>query len=84
MTCLSILQITDLHIQPNLNDHFLVRIFGTPSTCFQFTPNSHNFSLDKTMPGYRLIKLNENGQIESEVTRLTGVLTMLQIQSLGY
>ena len=36
------------------------------------------------MPGYRLIKLNENGQIESEVTRLTGVLTMLQIQSLGY
>ena len=36
------------------------------------------------MPGYRVIKLYETGEIESEVTRLTGVLTMLQIQSLGY
>ncbi len=61
-----------------------IRVFGTPSTCFQFTPNSHHFSLDNTMPGYRVIQLYETGEIESEVTRLPGALTELQTESRGY
>ena len=36
------------------------------------------------MPGYRVIKLYETGEIESEVTRLPGTLTELQIESSGY
>jgi hypothetical protein len=29
-----------------------VRVLGTPSTCFQFKPESKTFSLDDTAPGY--------------------------------
>ena len=77
--------ITTGHIHQEKDDTYQsIRVFGSPSTCFQFTPNSHHFSLDNTMPGYRLIKLYEKGQIESEVTRLPGILTELQIESRGY
>ena len=77
--------ITTGHIHQEKDDlNKTIHVFGTPSTCFQFTPNSHHFSLDNTMPGYRVIKLYENGEIESEVTRLPGTLTELQIESSGY
>ena len=61
-----------------------VRVLGTPSTCFQFTPESKTFSLDTSTPGYRLIKLHADGQIESRVSRLSGQLSELQINSQGY
>ncbi len=61
-----------------------VRVLGTPSTCFQFTPESKTFSLDITAPGYRLIKLYDNGKIESSVTRLSEQLSGLQIDTQGY
>jgi 3',5'-cyclic-AMP phosphodiesterase len=61
-----------------------VRILGTPSTCFQFTPESRLFSLDITAPGYRLMKLYTDGRIESGITRLSGPLSGLQIDTQGY
>jgi Icc protein len=61
-----------------------VRILGTPSTCFQFTPESNTFSLDTTAPGYRLIKLYADGRIESGITRLSEQLSGLQIDTRGY
>ena len=61
-----------------------VRVLGTPSTCFQFTPESKIFSLDITAPGYRLIKLYDNGKIKSSVTRLSEQLSGLQIDTQGY
>lgn len=45
-------------------------IFGTPSTCFQFKPNSISYEVDNTAPGYRLLKLHSNGEIKSEVHRV--------------
>jgi Icc protein len=77
--------ITTGHIHQEKDDlNKAIRVLGTPSSCFQFTPNSHHFSLDNTMPGYRVIKLYENGKIESEVNRLPGILTELQTESTGY
>jgi len=61
-----------------------VRVLGTPSTCFQFKPESETFSLDTTAPGYRLIKLYEDGRIESGITRISEQLSGLQIDTQGY
>ena len=61
-----------------------VRVLGTPSTCFQFTPGSKAFSLETSAPGYRLIKLFADGRIESGITRLSEPLSGLQMDTLGY
>jgi Icc protein len=61
-----------------------VHLWGTPSTCFQFTPESRQFSVEDTAPGYRLFKLYADGRIESKVSRLSAKLTGLQINSDNY
>ena len=61
-----------------------IRILGTPSTCFQFAPLSDTFNIDTQMPGYRLIKLQDDGSVKTEVNRLTGVLSELEFKSKGY
>jgi 3',5'-cyclic-AMP phosphodiesterase len=77
--------ITTGHIHQIMDTHKdSVRIFGTPSTCFQFTPESHDFSVDTTAPGFRVIQLFTDGGIESEVIRLPEPLNGLDIGSEGY
>lgn len=49
-----------------------VRYLSTPSTCVQFLPNSDDFATDNQPPGYRVLKLKANGQIETRVQRLMG------------
>lgn len=44
---------------------------STPSTCFQFTPGTADFSLDTRLPGYRRLTLLDDGSIETAVVRLT-------------
>ncbi len=61
-----------------------VRFLGTPSTCFQFTPTSLHFSIDTAAPGYRLIRLYENGQLDTRITRLPDPLNGLQLENGGY
>lgn len=45
-------------------------LFSTPSTCIQFAPNTDEFKLDDLAPGYRWIKLFNNGHIDTGVSRL--------------
>jgi Icc protein len=61
-----------------------VRVLGTPSTCFQFKPESEGFSLDTAAPGYRRISLSAEGRIESAVIRLSEPLSGLQMDTPGY
>lgn len=61
-----------------------VRVLGTPSTCFQFTPNSQKFGIDSTAPGYRVIHLYADGQFDSTITRLPEPLAGLQTNTKGY
>ena len=61
-----------------------VRVLGSPSTCFQFKPESKSFSLDTAAPGYRRINLSADGRIESAVTRLPEPLSGLQMDTPGY
>lgn len=60
------------------------RVFGVPSTCFQFVPGSTEFGVNDTAPGYRLIELYADGRVESEVVRLPEPLAELQINTHGY
>ncbi len=61
-----------------------VRVLGTPSTCFQFKPESREFGIDNTSPGYRTIHLSADGRIETDVFRLSEPLAGLQMDTQGY
>lgn len=53
-------------------DHFEngVRFLAAPATSIQFKPKSENFSLDDQPPGYRVLSLHANGEIDTQVYRL--------------
>lgn len=77
--------ITTGHIHQIMDSYFgTVRVLGTPSTCFQFTPNSQKFGIDNTAPGYRVMQLYADGRLESDITRLPEPLTGLQTNTKGY
>ncbi|MEH6557771.1 MAG: 3',5'-cyclic-AMP phosphodiesterase [Oceanicoccus sp.] len=50
-----------------------VKLMATPSTCIQFAADSADFKLDRLNPGYRWLNLQENGDIETGVSRVSGV-----------
>lgn len=77
--------ITTGHIHQNLETKLNgISVYGTPSTCFQFKPNSQTFALEQTAPGYRWFKLYVDGKITSAVERLNSDLIELDIYSNGY
>ncbi|MFD1259409.1 3',5'-cyclic-AMP phosphodiesterase [Entomomonas asaccharolytica] len=45
-------------------------LFSSPSTCIQFAPDTDEFKLDNLAPGYRWIKLFNNGHIDTGISRL--------------
>ena len=61
-----------------------LQIFSTPSTCFQFTPFSRAFSVDKTAPGYRKLWLYPDGKLDQTVHRLPITLNELKLDGKGY
>ncbi len=68
------------HIHQDLTQQIQhLQVIGTPSTCFQFTPNSHNFSLDDTAPGYRKLFLYPDGTLTTQVFRLPEALSELRL-----
>ncbi len=60
------------------------RALATPSTCIQFRSNSDQFELDTIQPGYRWITLHSNGDIETQVERLTGSNFRPDLLARGY
>lgn len=61
-----------------------LRLFGTPSTCFQFQPDSADFALDPIPAGYRWMELNPDGTIRTTVERLARIPAGLDFRSVGY
>ncbi|MCX7103245.1 MAG: 3',5'-cyclic-AMP phosphodiesterase [Methylobacter sp.] len=77
--------ITHGHIHQVMNESKAAyKVLGVPSTCFQFVPETPEFSVDETSPGYRIIDLYADGRVESEVIRLPEPLVGLQIHEHGY
>jgi Icc protein len=44
-----------------------VRLMGTPSTCAQFLPGSDRYAIDSRPPAYRVLNLQDDGRIHSEI-----------------
>jgi Icc protein len=52
-------------------DHNGIRLLATPSTWAQFAPRTDEFTVDPDgQPGYRVIDLHADGQVEAEVKRI--------------
>ncbi|MBX2809216.1 MAG: 3',5'-cyclic-AMP phosphodiesterase, partial [Cellvibrionaceae bacterium] len=64
--------------------HEGVRLLASPSTCIQFAPGKNEFTLDKTMPGYRWLELHDDGSISTHVERLPYKDYGIDYQSEGY
>tara|TARA_B100000886_G_scaffold206725_1_gene142908 strand:- start:662 stop:1078 length:417 start_codon:yes stop_codon:yes gene_type:complete len=48
------------------------KLFSTPSTCYQSKPKSETFVIDnEEKPGYRIIYFSSNGDLETEVIRMS-------------
>ncbi len=50
--------------------HNGIRYLATPSTCWQFAPDSDSFGFDDSPPGWRWLELHDDGTIHTEVCRL--------------
>ena len=61
-----------------------LRLLASPSTCIQFAPDSVDFGLDAVAPGYRWLRLHEDGQLETGVSRIDPDLFDVDINGAGY
>lgn len=62
-----------------------VRLLSVPSTCVQFKPLSDDFAVDEDVsPGYRWFDLYDNGDIETQVSRVEGVKFVVDWTVKGY
>lgn len=50
-----------------------VEWMSTPSSCVQFEPGSKEFSLGEESPGYRYLRLNQDGSLETAVHRIESI-----------
>lgn len=61
-----------------------VRLLASPSTCVQFAPGSEEFQVDTTAPGYRWLRLHNDGKLETGVSRVTGIHFEVDYSIKGY
>jgi len=61
-----------------------IPILGTPSTCFQFEPGSEEFTVGSQQPGYRMLELDADGSLKSEVFRILDYELSLDLSQLQY
>ncbi len=61
-----------------------LRLLATPSTCFQFKPQSRDFGLDDAAPGYRWLRLAADGGVDTEVVRVDELAGRHDASSTGY
>jgi Icc protein len=61
-----------------------VRLLASPSTCVQFMPGSEEFQVSNEAPGYRWLRLHADGQLETGVSRVTGIEFEIDYRIKGY
>lgn len=64
--------------------HKDVELLATPATSVQFKPDSEDFAVDGSMPGYRWFDLHPDGRLETGISRVTGKQYNIDYQSAGY
>ena len=61
-----------------------VHWLATPSTCIQFTAHSDDFAVSDQAPGYRWLRLYDDGSIETGVSRAEDFAIKIDRDSAGY
>ncbi|WP_028694996.1 3',5'-cyclic-AMP phosphodiesterase [Pseudomonas cremoricolorata] len=61
-----------------------VRLLATPSTCIQFAAASEAFQVSEESPGYRWLRLHDDGSIDTAVERAEDFVVTLDFDSPGY
>ena len=61
-----------------------IRLLASPSTCVQFAPGSEEFQVDTTAPGYRWLRLFDDGRLDTGVSRVTGIKFEVDYSVKGY
>lgn len=61
-----------------------LQLMACPATCLQFGPRSQQFALDNIDPGYRILDLQPNGQIQTRLQRVAGLNIEPDLSSRGY
>jgi 3',5'-cyclic-AMP phosphodiesterase len=61
-----------------------VRLLATPSTGVQFAPGSEDFLVDTLAPGYRWLRLHDDGKLETGVSRVVGISFEVDSRIKGY
>ena len=61
-----------------------IRMLSTPSSCVQFTPESDNFNVDSQAPGYRWLELNNDGTVNTGVSRVESIAFTIDYSIKGY
>lgn len=60
------------------------RVLATPSTCVQFKPHCTSFTIDTIAPGWRWFTLHNDGQLDTEVNRLSTQAFCPDLDAEGY
>lgn len=58
--------------------------YSAPSTCIQFKRKQNHFGLEKLPPGYRWIRLHDNGHLETGVNRIAEYVGVFDERAKGY
>jgi Icc protein len=61
-----------------------VRVLTSPSTSWQFAPNSADFRVDSQAPGYRWLDLHADGRIDTGIERVAATEFAADVHSQGY
>ena len=61
-----------------------MRLLASPSTCVQFAPGSEDFQVDHEAPGYRWLRLHDDGRLDTGVSRVTGIDFEIDYSVRGY
>lgn len=61
-----------------------VRWLASPSTCVQFMPHSEDFAVDDKAPGYRWLRLYDDGQLQTAVSRVESIEFEVDYSIKGY
>ena len=61
-----------------------IRMLATPSTTVQFKPLSKEFAADTESPGYRILELEDDGKIETQVRRIEHIEFTVDYSVKGY
>ncbi len=73
------------HVHQDFKESYQgVDVYTSPSTCIQFKSQSDGFALDTLAPGWRSLTLKANGEIETQVHRLSGEQFLPDFESQGY